>query len=175
MSDTKKSVSELDAALTPEVESQLDELERLVHRCARIGTMSLWTIVAMILVAVSPLVVALIFRAYAVRGIFTLSAALLLSLLLYLLLVYERCRKRGRVLYEELSDELQWRITSGDDKTSTIRRKRNPGIRARVVLRSFVYSTDLPMLSGNTAAFVYFASGVALLFASVWFDSFYSR
>jgi len=56
---------------------------------------------------------------------------------------YESKRKRGEVLFEEISDELEWYVIGQDKKRIAAER---PKIDARVSLRSFVKTTDLPFI-----------------------------
>ncbi|MGC2236757.1 MAG: hypothetical protein WA584_11385 [Pyrinomonadaceae bacterium] len=58
---------------------------------------------------------------------------------------YESKRKQGEVLFEEISDELEWHIKSDKTEAASTR----PEINARVSLRSFFKTTDLPFVPGK--------------------------
>lgn len=69
-----------------------------------------------------------------------------LFLTMIMIYFYESLRKKGEVLFEEVSDELEW-----DVKGNKIGEERNsrPEIDARVSLRSFAKTTDLPFIPGK--------------------------
>lgn len=156
-----------------ELGKQLNRLEVIVRATAMTGHLILATLIGMIVNALAPLVVGSFFYARIIPGVCSLGSMLLFFLIICMLVHYERTKKRGRVLYEELSDELQWRITN--DSSVSRRVARDPGIRARIILRSFIYETALPFLPDHIGSFVYLTAGTLLLFWTVWIDSTYGR
>ena len=153
-----------------ELEFRLEELEDLVRRSGKLGVFALMTILAMIFVATAPVVMVFFSRSM-VGGVCTGINAFLLVQLLFFVVTHERLRKRGRVIYEELSDELQWKISEdGSSKSDKIRKYKNPGLRTRVILRSFIFNTDLPLVGGHNANLLYFVVGTVLLFVTVYND-----
>ncbi len=94
----------------------------------------------------------------------TLASSVLLPLLtLGLLGWYDSLKRRGNALYEELSDELQWHVqrSVADDGPSA-----RPDIEMRVLLRTYVQATNLPLVPGMMGTAVYAAANIAFaLFA----------
>jgi hypothetical protein len=94
---------------------------------------------------------------------FTLFFCYISSLLILgALYLYESTRKRGEVLFEEISDELEWYVDKSVNKTSSIR----PEIDARISLRSFVKTTDLPFVSGKSGPAFYLILNIVLIIIS---------
>lgn len=83
---------------------------------------------------------------------------------------FETLRKRGDVIFEELSDDLQWYIRDGkklqthtgdyDDSESWAEER--PTLSARIVLRAFSQAADLPLIPGRFGPAIY--AGINLLF-----------
>ena len=59
--------------------------------------------------------------------------------------LYESKRRQGEVLFEEISDELEWHIKGDKTEAASTR----PEIDARISLRSFFKTTDLPFIPGK--------------------------
>ena len=90
---------------------------------------------------------------------------------------YEIAVKRGNVLFEEISDELQWHIeTEGilrpiNPKEATPKgpvAPERPAINVRVVLRSFAQATDLPLFPGRYGPAFYTLINLVLIFLAAW-------
>jgi hypothetical protein len=77
-----------------------------------------------------------------------------------MIVFYESWRKRGEVLFEELSDELDWRVNP--QQRGGYPRER-PALEARVALRSFTRTSDLPLAPGRLGPAFYVLINLALL------------
>ncbi len=67
---------------------------------------------------------------------------------------YERYKRAGAVLYEELSDEFEWRISTGVRKSGS-EEHHAPDIEARVTLRRYAATTDLWLAPGRAGVAIY--------------------
>jgi hypothetical protein len=81
---------------------------------------------------------------------------------------HESLRKQGDTLFEEISDELEWHV-----KDVSIYEKRDvaeerPTLRARIALRSFARTTDLPLIPGRFGPAIYAAINVLSILAEIW-------
>lgn len=95
--------------------------------------------------------------------------AVILFFVLAGVVYFEILRKRGDAIFEELSDELQWYIRDGrklktqtgdyDDSESWAEER--PTLNARIVLRTFSRTTDLPLVPGRFGPAIY--AGINLL------------
>jgi hypothetical protein len=77
---------------------------------------------------------------------------------LVMLLRWEKRRKEGMVLYEEVSDEVEWRHRSQlKPKVGVINPKarRRAGLSIRLALRRFLSSTDLPFTPRQASGVAY--------------------
>jgi hypothetical protein len=80
--------------------------------------------------------------------------------------VHEISRKQGDVLFEEISDEVQWRVRSqGHEKIAPER----PLLDVRVTLRSFAHASDLPFIPSRFGAAIYVAINILILLSVSWF------
>jgi hypothetical protein len=74
---------------------------------------------------------------------------------------YDSVRRKGDVLFEELSDELQWHvqhfINEPGRKTiaETGTRLNRPHVDLRILLRTYARATSLPLLPGRVGAAIY--------------------
>lgn len=84
-------------------------------------------------------------------------------LVLAALYFYESTRKHGEVLFEEISDELEWYVDNKFGKKSSSHR---PEINSRILLRSFIKTTDLPFISGKSGPAVYLILNITLIIIS---------
>lgn len=85
---------------------------------------------------------------------------------LVMVVFYENYRKRGETLFEEISDEIQWRISdrqvSKYDEEVLIDYK--PWLESRVILRDFVKTTDLPLIPGKYGTSIYAIINIVIAF-----------
>jgi hypothetical protein len=79
----------------------------------------------------------------------------------FALLFFERQRKRGDTLFQEISDELHW------SEHGPAEAHERPNLRIRVLLRDYSRSTDLPLIPARMGVASYAALNVLFLIASV--------
>ena len=71
------------------------------------------------------------------------------------LIMFESLKKQGDALFEEISDELQWSISSKSEGDRGVPSPANPpanqrpDLKVRIALRSFARTTDLPLAPGQ--------------------------
>ena len=94
---------------------------------------------------------------------------------LYNVLKFERLRKRGEGFFEEVSNELQWRggkaKSKHDDppeRLGVAPAAEKPGIEARVAMRRFIASTDLPLFPGRSGVSFYATFFLVGLIYATW-------
>lgn len=83
--------------------------------------------------------------------------------ILAILYAYELKRRQGDVLFEEISDELEWQV---EDTTRNTTATSRPDIDARIALRSFSRATSLPFVAGKSGAAFYIVLNVLFAFAA---------
>jgi hypothetical protein len=88
---------------------------------------------------------------------------ILVILSLSLLVVYDYQRRRGDVLFEEVSDELQWNLTKTLKEQTDSPRPNRPDLLARIVLRQYNTSIDLPLARGKNGIMIYVLVNVSTL------------
>ena len=90
--------------------------------------------------------------------------------------VYDLAKREGDALFEEISDELQWKIASASHSEVYSRveideidqhAKARPELNARVVLRTFASSTELPLIPGRYGAALYVAINIFISFSAI--------
>jgi hypothetical protein len=75
---------------------------------------------------------------------------------------FETRRKIGDVLFKEASDDLQWH-SRFSEAVITLPPELRPDIKARIALRSFAETTDLPLVPGRFGPLVYILLNVSSL------------
>jgi len=73
---------------------------------------------------------------------------------LIFLIFYDKMRRSGDAIYEEISDELQWDIKKYKKFEFNIE-KNKPSLDARIILREYINTTDLPLTRGSYGVTVY--------------------
>src|SRR5207248_3149729 len=68
---------------------------------------------------------------------------------LFFAIHFETIRKRGDILFKEISDELQWNVRFSDPDSPGTAPPRRPSFDARLTLRSFAQASDLPLVPGR--------------------------
>ncbi len=96
-----------------------------------------------------------------------MNASLFVISLLAIVL-YESLRRRGDAVFEEISDEIQWDVGYRDRETSEKQGDQSPPIVARVMLRNFARTTDLPLVPGKFGPAIYAAVNVLSTFFLVF-------
>ena len=74
----------------------------------------------------------------------------LLICTIFLLVRFEHQRRRGDVLFQEISDSVEWKMASEETEFSpegVVRRRHRP-LSVRVVLKQFVVNSSLPFFHG---------------------------
>jgi hypothetical protein len=95
------------------------------------------------------------------------STILIVNLLA--LFAYDRWRRKGNTLFTELSEELQWDLH--DEPLGRALHREGPGrpqLPVRVVLRSFIKNTDLPLTSGPSGVQLYLAINLVFWLATMF-------
>lgn len=85
-------------------------------------------------------------------------------IVIFYLIIYEGLRKQGDTLFEEISDELQWNVQknlSAGDKPIADER---PLLLARITLRTFARTTDLPLVPGRFGPAIYTVANILIIF-----------
>ncbi len=90
-----------------------------------------------------------------VGSVLTAGIAMLAAIL------YEITRQRGDVLFDEISDELQWHMRKRKVQSEAVEYR--PQLDARIVLRSFAHASELPFVPGRHGPAIVLLSNVALL------------
>ncbi len=82
---------------------------------------------------------------------------------LIMLIMYDLSRRRADVLFEEISDELEWNVRDSGTKVGS----RRPDLNHRVILRGYARSEFLPLTPFPAGITVYFVvnMGMAVLSA----------
>ena len=77
--------------------------------------------------------------------------------------MFDMLRKRGEVIFEEVSDEFQWYV--GRTESSTMERPGpRPDFAVRLVLRDFARAGDLPLARGRNGPATYVVVNIFVLF-----------
>lgn len=86
--------------------------------------------------------------------------------LIIALFAYDQLKRRGDVIFEELSNELQWSLDQDVQRKAA-------SLDIRVLMRHYVFSSDLPLTRGPYGMGLYLALGVILWLAGfsvyLWF------
>lgn len=93
----------------------------------------------------------------------------LLFIIIFAAMRFEYFRKRGDVLFEEISDELAWNLTNKVSKEEVS--KERPSLKIRVILRSFVKTSDLPIVPGKYGPLSYIIANCLI----TWFGIFFGK
>ncbi len=88
-------------------------------------------------------------------------------LCIFLIWQYENWRNRGDLLFEEISDQLQWHVVSQRTNPDIMTDIRRPDFRARTVLRSFARITHLPFVPGRFGPASYLVLNLILILISI--------
>ncbi|MFN0108922.1 MAG: hypothetical protein ACKVZH_08705 [Blastocatellia bacterium] len=78
--------------------------------------------------------------------------------------LYEWLQKHGNVIFDEISDELEWNVTGAKLQEGGTLAGKRPEVNIRIVLRMFVRATNLPLLPGEYGPVFYFVFNLALIF-----------
>ncbi len=81
---------------------------------------------------------------------------------------HESLRRQGETLFEEISDELEWRVQETDHLGNQAIAEERPDLRARIALRSFTRTTDLPLVPGRFGPAIYAGLNILSILAELW-------
>lgn len=105
------------------------------------------------------------------------SILLTILLVVFYLFQFERLKKKGDVIFDEISDELQWwAINKESDFVEEYLKKMGkksirPKINVRVILREYVNNSGLPLLQTANSTFTYLSINFVFFVISL-FSSF---
>ena len=143
-----------------DVFSSIADLESITAKLSRYGTTVLSLIFIKLLILIMIIKIGHSFSDVHTFSIFLFD--LLLFIITFLLLSsYESNRKRGNVLFEIISDELQWYIVNerseinGSKSMYSEEKQARLKIEAGIALRSFTKTTDLPFVPGMYGPAIY--------------------
>jgi hypothetical protein len=94
-------------------------------------------------------------KVFGTRDVVILLIPLFLFALVALLAaLYDQMLHRGRGIFEEISDELEWHIRSFSRKDDDLPSRDAPLLHVRIVLRDFARSSNLPLLPASPASMI---------------------
>ena len=84
--------------------------------------------------------------------------------------LHDTLRRKGEVLFEEISDELHWRQKEIpiDGVPARPDQEGRPALNARVILRSFAHASDLPLIPSKFGPIIYVSINLLLLYMA-WY------
>ena len=77
--------------------------------------------------------------------------------------LYEYFRRQGNVLYDEISDELEWNVRSARLAEGGKLAEYPPDVNVRIVVRMFAHATDLPLFPGDKGPAIYVLLNLGLV------------
>jgi len=87
-----------------------------------------------------------------------------------IIILNENLRRKGDVLFEEISDELHWYVGPKKQSDNGVVADQRPSWNARVVLRSFAQATDLPLIPGKFGSALYAGVNILIAFLFLYFS-----
>jgi hypothetical protein len=152
--------------MRPETSVSATAVEEGVTRLQKIGLrMRLLGLVSVVLTLCSMLILVLQ-RKPPQRWSFAVAVLAFFALLL--VLIHDDLRKRGRVIYRELADELHWHSDGPKESDLEQSSTKQIGLRGRIIIGSFVQASELPLLPGRSGSLLYAVLDVALLISPVF-------
>jgi hypothetical protein len=149
---------------TPSAIERLNGITRRLQTLGRVCALS---------TALNVLFVILVFIQLPVVSPVRLAIQLIpLAYSLLALTVYDSLRKRGEAIFEELSEEVQWRVIHSENSasllssTSESEHTELPRIDIRISLREFARTTSLPLVSSSTPGTTTYTIANLLLFGT---------
>jgi hypothetical protein len=97
------------------------------------------------------------------RQVFWSASAVFVMASVFLAVRFESMRKSGDALFKEISDELQWYVRFQQKQVQEQAQRERPVIAARIVLRTFSESTDVPLVPGKYGPLGYVLINLAML------------
>lgn len=160
--------------LTPDVEKRLYELAKISSEIRRRGLI----VTYISFLDVFSLTVAGLMKAFPILWFIPMAiifTSISLSVLgFFFLLVWDRTRDQGMIIYEEISDELEWRHrTYRSRKTRSQTEDGNnlagrPPLNIRLILRRFLVSSRLPFAPQERDSIFYAGLLLSCIFMAVF-------
>ena len=94
-------------------------------------------------------------------GLTMLAAIIPAITSLLTIIVHDDLRRRGRVIYSELADELHWQ--RDNESSASDGSHERIDLSGRITISSFVQSTDVPLFAGRVGYLAYAAIDLAVL------------
>lgn len=95
-----------------------------------------------------------------------------MSFVFLTVLAFDMYRRRGNAIFEEISDELQWRVTSRYVEQESTESFERPNLDARIRLRDFVRASQLMLFPGQYGPALYMIVNVSITIAMLIFSRF---
>jgi hypothetical protein len=143
--------------LDADLRTALNRLDRYTERLRRAGSLVVGTAIATLVFLIGNGILRVLpFRSPA-RLIAAFGGMLVALLGIQLLLVWDRCRREGMAVYEEISDEVEWRHRTfrKDGPEGQESRGNKAILGVRLDLRRFLTNTELPFAPGSNASTIY--------------------
>lgn len=168
-SELKGANIESEVILSP-IEISLNSLNKITKR---LGLFSTLTLIGTLSDLLSCIVIFFKVANYSSSNYRNIDAQIFANFMIFLyvssfivilgaLYLYESARRRGEVLFEEISDELEWHIDNSGNTKASVR----PEINSRISLRSFTRTTDLPFIPGKFGPAFYLTLNIFLIIIS---------
>jgi len=93
-----------------------------------------------------------------VRDKYTLIVVAIFAFVVISSVIFDQLRRLGSVLFEEISDDLEWHIDAERRTLDTLRVKESknaPPLTVRLTLRHFAQSSELPLITGRQGLILY--------------------
>lgn len=88
---------------------------------------------------------------------------------------YEYSRRQGNVLFEEISDELEWNVNGAKLSEGGSLASARPEVNVRIILRMFARATDLPLFPSQYGPVIYLLLNLILVFIGYLFTGYLLR
>lgn len=144
------------------------ELERFNHITNRLRVLGL-TCAFLSFINLIHTLWRIVIRSRYIEELAICSVTMLFTVLICIVL-FDFLRKKGDVLFEEISDELQWGVYNDVERKSdkedypVLERsaEERPRLHVRIVLRSFSRAADLPLVPGRFGPAIYLLINIVL-------------
>jgi len=149
MDDSSSSFSQDKLGNDQHMQDALHELSRQTSMIRRTGMCFLAATLLNVMVSIYIIIIISSFATTKVFGtrddIILLVPLFLFALVACLVALYDQMLQRGRGIFEEISDELEWHVKNFSREYSNLTSKNAPPLYVRIVLREFVRSCYLPL------------------------------
>ena len=76
--------------------------------------------------------------------------------------LYDYFRRQGNILYDEISDEMEWHVRRARLSEGEALAEQRPDVKLRLIMRMFSHANDLPLIHGKTGPMVYVLLNLSL-------------